>query len=236
MRREGRRDAPRRPARADPHASAERVRQAQDAPVQGREGNTWRITSRPSCASRASSSECSARSARSLSLAFGLSSWASWATRGSARRAETSAADKLAEIGDVGPERPAAILGRVRPPRRAQPRAEILEHRRRGPGGERPHASRSVRHETQPTGRLALPNPGQSQQHAAGPSKHLLGRPPDAAPARAVRSGHGQRRSLVAKAIVEAPRASSGEAIVPLFQAQRYPRRPRLSATASLGA
>ena len=37
--------------------------------------------------------------------------------------------DELAEVAEVGAERPAGVLGRVRPARRAQPRAEVLERR-----------------------------------------------------------------------------------------------------------
>ena len=37
--------------------------------------------------------------------------------------------DQLAKVAEVGPERPAGVLGRVRPARCAQPRAEVLERR-----------------------------------------------------------------------------------------------------------
>jgi len=45
--------------------------------------------------------------------------------------------DELAEVGQVGPERPAGVRGRVRPARRAQSRAEVLERRGGGLRGER---------------------------------------------------------------------------------------------------
>ena len=53
--------------------------------------------------------------------------------------------DELAEVGDVGPERPPGVLGRVRPARRAQPRAEVLERRGGGLRGERLGAGQSRR-------------------------------------------------------------------------------------------
>ena len=61
--------------------------------------------------------------------------------------------DKLAEIAEVGPERPPGLLGRVRPTGGAQPAAEILEHRRGGPRGERLRVRRGVRYGTHLTGR-----------------------------------------------------------------------------------
>ena len=78
--------------------------------------------------------------------------------------------DELAKVDEVGPERPAGVLGRVRPARRSQPRPEVLERRRRGLRRERLGAARGVRHETQPTGRAALlrePAP-QAPERAAG--------------------------------------------------------------------
>ena len=50
--------------------------------------------------------------------------------------------DELAQVVEVGPERPAGVLGRVRPARRAQPRAEVLQRRRGGLRGERLGAGR----------------------------------------------------------------------------------------------
>ncbi len=77
--------------------------------------------------------------------------------------------DELAEVGEVGPERPAGVLGRVRPPRCAQSRAEVLERRGRGLRDERLGAGHGVRHETQPTGRAALLREpaGQAPEQAA---------------------------------------------------------------------
>ena len=78
--------------------------------------------------------------------------------------------DKLAEVGEVGPERPPGVLGRVRPARRAQPRAQVLECHRDGLRRGRLGAARGVRHETQPTGRAALlrERAGQAPERAAG--------------------------------------------------------------------
>ena len=45
--------------------------------------------------------------------------------------------DELAEVAEVGPERPPGVLGRVRPARRTQPRAEVLERRGGGLRRER---------------------------------------------------------------------------------------------------
>ena len=45
--------------------------------------------------------------------------------------------NELAEVHEVGPERPGDVPGRVRPARRPQPRPEVLERRRRGLWGER---------------------------------------------------------------------------------------------------
>ena len=54
--------------------------------------------------------------------------------------------DELAEVAEIGPERPPGVLGRVRPARRAQPRAEVLQHPRGGLRDERLGAGRDVRH------------------------------------------------------------------------------------------
>ena len=54
------------------------------------------------------------------------------------------------------PERPAGVLGDVRPARRAQPRAQVLERRRRRFRSERLGTTRGVEHETQPTQRAVL--------------------------------------------------------------------------------
>ena len=40
--------------------------------------------------------------------------------------------DQLAQVVEVGPERPARVLGHVRPAGRAQPGAEVVERRGRG--------------------------------------------------------------------------------------------------------
>ena len=72
--------------------------------------------------------------------------------------------DQLAQVADVGPERPAGVLRGVRPARGAQPRAQVLEHRGRGLRVERLGAGRGVRHGTHPTRvrrrspRLAMPS------------------------------------------------------------------------------
>ena len=64
--------------------------------------------------------------------------------------------NELSEIGEVGPERPPGILGRVRPTSGAQTGAEVLEHRRSGPQGERLRVGRDTRHRTYPTARGPL--------------------------------------------------------------------------------
>ena len=76
--------------------------------------------------------------------------------------------DELAEVGQVGPERPSGVLRRVRPARRAQPRAEVLQRRGGGLRGERLGAGPSrgrwgFRHETHPTGRRTTPPGGRSR-------------------------------------------------------------------------
>ena len=86
--------------------------------------------------------------------------------------------DELAQVGEVGPERPPGVLGRVRPTSRAQPRAEVLERRGGGLRGERLGARRGVRHGTHRTGRAALPRERveQAPKPAAGiPEARRLG-------------------------------------------------------------
>ena len=105
--------------------------------------------------------------------------------------------DELTEVAQVGPERPAGVFGRVRPARRAQPRAEVLQRRGRGLRGERLGAGpsrwrRGVWHATHPTGRAATaPRAGPARDclrdtsrpaaAAAGPSSCGLAMADDAA-------------------------------------------------------
>jgi hypothetical protein len=56
--------------------------------------------------------------------------------------------DKLMEVGEVGPERPPGVLGRIRPPGRTQPRTEVLECRGGGLRGKRLGAGRRAWHAT----------------------------------------------------------------------------------------
>jgi hypothetical protein len=51
--------------------------------------------------------------------------------------------DELAEVDEVGPERPPGVLGRVRPARRSQPRPKVIERRGAGLRGERLRAARA---------------------------------------------------------------------------------------------
>ena len=85
--------------------------------------------------------------------------------------------DQLAQVGEVGPERPPG-LHRAHPANESQPGAEVLEHRRGGLRGERLRVGRGVRHGTHRTGRAALPRERveQAPKPAAGvPEARRLG-------------------------------------------------------------
>ena len=86
--------------------------------------------------------------------------------------------DELAEVSQVSPQRPPGVLGCVRPARRAQPRAEVLQRPRGGLRDERVGAQRHIRHARHPTGRAdPVPWSGRSwPRPAPGPPAPAGGR------------------------------------------------------------
>ena len=130
--------------------------------------------------------------------------------------------DELAKVGEVGPERPPGVLGRIRPPRRAQPRPEVLKRRGRGLRRERLGAGRGVRHETQPTGRAALRGePAQQEPERARASSERAARSAAVSQQRApvVQSGPRRRRFRVRQ------RVARSETVRRRRSSDRLPRR-----------
>ncbi len=118
-------------------------------------------------------------------------------------------ADELAKVGKVGPQRPPDVLGRIRPPRRAQPRPEVLKRRGRGLRRERLGTGRGVRHETQATGRAALLDErGQQEPERAQASSERAARSAGVKQRRAavVQSGPRRRRFRVRQWVARSER------------------------------